>query len=122
MKFNLSNPDPDNNKLVIEIDNLTKAQALAIEELMSVWQFINDKKFFYWTAFCIDGFLDWNMKIKVNGKNPERFMEDIGDRTGKIKIQQKDGTMLSEEMYFLDYLKIKNKLDEKEELIVDDNN
>lgn len=115
MKFNTEVTDPDNKKLTIEIENLTEAQAKAVEELMAVWQFINDKKFFYWTAFCIDGFVDWNIKIKVNGNNPERFMEDIGDRSGKIKIVQSDGSLADEEMYFLDYMKIQHKLNEKKE-------
>lgn len=100
-------------KLTITIDNITEAQAIAVEELMSVWQFISDKKFFYWTAFAIDGFLDWNPKIKVNRRKPRRYMEDIGLRSGKIKIVQSDDSLVDEEMYFLDYYKIQKKLDEK---------
>ena len=100
-------------KLTVTFDNLTEAQALAIEELMAVWQFISDKKFFYWTGFVIDGFLDWNPKIRVNRRKPRRYMEDIGLRNGKIKIVQADGTLADEEMYFLDYYKIQHKLDEK---------
>lgn len=119
MKFDTTNPDPDNRKLTIEIDNLTEAQAIAIEELMSVWQFISEKKFFYWTAMCIDGFVDWNLQIKVNGKNPERYLEDIGDRTGKVQFEQPDGSLLKEEMYFLDYMKIQHKLNEKKDSVSD---
>lgn len=115
MKFNTEIVDPDNHKLTIEIDNLTEAQAIAIEELMAVWKFISEKKFFYWTAMCIDGFVDWNLNIKVNGKDPERYMGEIGDRTGKVKFEQPDGTLLKEEMYFLDYMKIQHKLNEEKE-------
>lgn len=97
-------------KVTIELDNLTEAQAIAVEELMAVWKYIADKKFFYWTGFVIDGFVDWAPDIKVNGKEPERYMEDIGLRVGKVKFEQPDGSLLSEEMYFLDYYKIHNKL------------
>lgn len=116
MKFNTEIVDEDNQKLTIEIDNLTEAQAKSIEELMAVWQFISDKKFFYWTAFLIDGWLDWRPVIKVNGKYPERFMEEIGNRSGKIKILQEDGSYADEEMYFLDYMKVQNKLNEKKDV------
>lgn len=113
MKFNTEFVDPDNQKLTIEIDNLTEAQAKSIEELMAVWQFISDKKFMYWTAFAIDGWLDWKPVIKVNGKDPERYMEDIGNRSGKIKVLQEDGSYADEEMYFMDYIKVQNKINEK---------
>ena len=51
-----SNNSTNRKKITIEIENLTEAQALALEELMATWQFISDKNFFYWTAFAIDGF------------------------------------------------------------------
>lgn len=102
------------HKVTIEIDNLTKAQALAIEEYMAVWKYISDKKFFYWAAMAIDGFVDWSPNITVNGHEPERYMEDIGLRSGKVKFVQENGVMLDEEMYFLDYYKIHKKLEEEE--------
>lgn len=113
MKFDLDNPDPENKTVKIEISGLTEAQAIAIEEYMAVWKFIADKKFFYWTAFAIDGFLDWNIDIKFNGKEPQRFMKEIGNRSGKVKFVQENGDELQEEMYFLDYLKIKKALEEE---------
>jgi hypothetical protein len=114
MNFSMDNDGFAKNKVTIEIDNLTEAQSIAIEELMSVWQYISDKKFFYWTAFLIDGFVDWQCKIKVNGKSPERYMGEIGLRSGKVLFEQADGRHLPEEMYFLDYYKIQKNLDEKQ--------
>lgn len=112
--YNLFKMDEDNRKKVtIEIENVTEAQALALEELMATWQFISDKKIFYWTAFLIDGFLDWSPKIIFNGREPQRYMEDIGLRAAKVKFEQFDGSLLDEEMYFLDYQKIQNKLNER---------
>ena len=108
-----SSNSTNRKKITIEIENLTEAQALALEELMATWQFISDKKFFYWTAFAIDGFADWNPKITFNGSEPQRYMEDIGLRAGKVKFEQADGILLDEEMYFLDYQKIQNKIDEQ---------
>lgn len=112
MNFDTENPDLDRRTVKIEINNLTEAQALAVEELMAVWQFISDKKFLYWTAFLVDGFVDWSPKISVNGKTPERYMGDIGLRSGKVKFEQADGSLLDEEMYFLDYYKIHKSLEE----------
>ena len=45
MKFNTEGDIySKNHKVTIEIDNLTKAQALAIEEYMAAWKYISDKK------------------------------------------------------------------------------
>lgn len=103
----------ETKNITIELNNLTEAQAIAVEELMAVWQFISDKKFLYWTSFVIDGFVDWRPEIKVNGKTPERYLGDIGQRTGKVKFEQADGSLVDEEMYFLDYYKIHQSLQEK---------
>ena len=102
------------HKVTIEIDNLTEAQAIAIEEYMAAWKFISEKKFFYWAAMAIDGFVDWAPNIKVNGHEPQRYMGDIGIRSGKVKFVQGDGLLLDEEMYFLDYYKIHKKLEEEQ--------
>lgn len=111
MKFDLENPDPSNCSLTVKIENLTKAQAVAIEELMAVWNFIGNKRFSLWTSFMCDGYADWNPKITVDGKEPQRFMGDIGLRAGKIKIVQSDESLVDEDMYFLDYMKIQENLE-----------
>lgn len=102
-------------KLNIEIDNVTEAQALAIEEYLAVWQFISkEKDMSLWTAFFADGLRDFTPEIKINGEEPKRYMKDIGLRLGKVHILQTDETPLKQNMYFIDYLKIQDLLDEDE--------
>jgi hypothetical protein len=106
-------------KLNIEIDNITEAQALAIEEYLAVWQFIGaEKDMSLWTAFFADGLRDFAPDIKVNGKSPERYMKDIGLRLGKVDILQTDESSMKQNMYFIDYLKIQDLLDQAEETAV----
>ena len=42
-------------------------------------------------------------------------MKDIGLRLGKVDILQTDESSLKQNMYFIDYLKIQDLLDEAEE-------
>ncbi len=42
-------------KLSIEIDNITEAQALAIEDILATWLFLKEKKMSMWTAIFADG-------------------------------------------------------------------
>ncbi len=103
-------------KLNIEIDNITEAQALAIEEYLAVWQFIGEQKdMSLWTSFFADGLRDFAPDIKVNGEAPQRYMRDIGLRLGKVNILQTDETPMLQNMYFIDYLKIQDLIDEDEE-------
>ena len=103
-------------KLSIEIDNLTEAQALAIEEYLAVWNFIGkEKDMSLWTSFFADGLRDFSPEITVNGRVPERYMRDIGLRLGKVHILQTDESPMKQNMYFIDYLKIQDLLDEDEE-------
>ncbi len=103
-------------KLNIEIDNITEAQALAIEEYLAVWQFIGEQKdMSLWTSFFADGLRDFAPDIKVNGEVPQRYMRDIGLRLGKVNILQTDETPMLQNMYFIDYLKIQDLIDEDEE-------
>lgn len=94
-------------KVNITIDNLTEAQAVAIEELLAGWQLIGDSNdISIWTGFYCDGKKDWNPKIKFNRSKPKRFMLDIGQRLGKVKMLQHDDAEIFQQMYFVDYLKI----------------
>ena len=98
-------------KVNITIDNLTEAQAIAIEELLAGWQVISDSNdVTVWTGFFCDGRLDWNPKIKINRRNPQRFMKDIGPRLGKVKMLQHDDTEIFQQMYFVDPYKIEEAL------------
>jgi hypothetical protein len=102
-------------KINVEFDNLTEAQAVALEEFFAVWMFLKDKQMSMWTAFFADGLRDFAPDIKINGESPKRYMKDIGLRLGKVDILQTDESSLKQNMYFIDYLKIQDLLDEAEE-------
>lgn len=111
MKFNIEKK----YDLNVDFKNLTEAQKIALEEFFAVWNFIGKSNFSYWTSFMCDGAADWKPEITVNNEEPKRYMGDIGIRAGKIKILQEDESYLSDDMYFLDYLKIQNKLNSEKE-------
>ena len=98
-------------KVNITIDNLTEAQAIAIEELLAGWQLISDSDdVAIWTGFYCDGRSDWKPKIKFNRKKPQRFMKDIGQRLGKVKMLQHDDAEIFQQMYFVDCYKIEEAI------------
>jgi len=63
--------DKTRKKLTIEIDNLTEAQAQAIESLFSVWQSLGSMGSSKWTSFFADGDGNFQPKITVDGRKPE---------------------------------------------------
>ena len=88
-----------------------KSQAIAIEELLAGWQLISDSNdITVWTGFFCDGKLDWKPKIKFNRRKPQRFMKDIGQRLGRVKMLQRDDLEVYQQMYFVDAYKIEEAL------------
>ncbi len=55
----------------IKIDNLTSAQAKAIEDLLRQWELLGNVGSSRWTAFFADGDGNFRPRIKVNGEKPE---------------------------------------------------
>ena len=86
----------------VEFSNLTESQAKALEDLFAVWNLLATKQKGRWTAFFADGSTDFKPIIKVDGKDPERFMEDIGPRWSTINKDTED----EDEVYFVDYERI----------------
>lgn len=64
-------------KLTIEIDNLTEAQEIALNDLLATWQILGRNGASRWTAFFADGDGDFHPKITVNGEEP-KFTELVG--------------------------------------------
>ena len=102
-------------KLNIEIDNITEAQALAIEDYLATWIFLKEKNMSMWVSFFVDGFAGFSPDIKVNGEEAKKYMGDIGWRVAKVglKNSQDDETYSDEEMYLMDYDRIQKVLDAK---------
>lgn len=104
-------------KINIEIDNLTEAQAIAIEEFLAAWYHIgNAGDISIWTGMFCDSKVDWNPQITIDGREPQRFMKDIGLRLGKVKMLQWDESEIIQNMYFCDPYKIESALNENDEL------
>lgn len=61
----------ERTKVIIEIDNLTEPQRLAIEDLLANWQALGCVGSSRWTAFYADGDGDFRPKITIDGRKPE---------------------------------------------------
>ncbi len=59
-------------KIVIEIDNLTEAQVIALCDIFALWEHLGNIGSSRWTAFYADGDGNFQPKITVDGKKPER--------------------------------------------------
>jgi len=65
-------PLPDaEGSMRIQIDNLTKAQEIALEDMMATWVHLGGIGSSRWTAFFADGDGNFRPNITVNGKKPE---------------------------------------------------
>ena len=56
----------------IEIDNLTEAQAIALEDMLATWQWLGGNGASRWTAFYADGDGNFQPKITIDGRKPEK--------------------------------------------------
>lgn len=101
-------------KIVVEIDNLTEAQEVALNDLFATWQQLGGNGSSRWTAFYADGDGDFRPKITINGEKPkftdllprEQFWSE--DQTIALKFYMGDA-------YKIDFDWIGWKLSEKEE-------
>lgn len=64
----------DKRKIVVEIDNITEAQAIAIEDMLATWAGLGSAGSSRWTAFYADGDGNFQPKITVDGR-PALFTE-----------------------------------------------
>ena len=98
-------------KLNIEIDNLTQAESLALQDFLSTWLWLKEKNMTLWTSFLVDSASGFAPNIKVNGKEPEKYMGDIGWRVAKVGFKDPEGSYLDDDMYMMDSLLIQKNLD-----------
>ena len=97
-------------KLNIEIDNITEAQALAIEDYLATWLFLKEKHMSMWVSFFADGFGGFSPDIKVNGEEAKKYMGDIGWRVAKVGFKNPDNEYLDDDMYMMDPFLIQRNL------------
>jgi hypothetical protein len=106
--------DRAKRKIVVEIDNLTEAQEVALNDLFATWQQLGGNGSSRWTAFYADGDGDFRPKITINGAAPkftdllprEQFWSE--DKTIAMKFYMGDA-------YKIDFDWIGWKLSDKEE-------
>lgn len=63
--------DRTKRKITVEIDNLTEAQEIALNDLFATWQSLGSMGASRWTAFFADGDGDFRPKITINGEKPK---------------------------------------------------
>lgn len=64
-------------KKTIEIDNLTEAQAIAIEDLLATWEYFGNIGTSRWTSFFADGDGNFRPQIKVDGEKAQFAPENL---------------------------------------------
>jgi len=64
--------------MIIQIDNLTKAQEIALEDMLAEWVNLGCVGSSRWTAFFADGDGNFRPKITVDGRKPQ--FTDLIDR------------------------------------------
>jgi len=82
--------------LKIKIDNLTLGQAIAIEDMLSIWVILNKAGGSDWVAFYADGGGDFHPKISVNNKRPKTTELGGGSKSRWRKVCGLKG-------YFINY-------------------
>lgn len=70
--------DRSKHKLTIEIDNLSEAQVIALNDLLATWRSLGGSGASRWTAFYADGDGDFHPQITINGEQPK--FTDLIDR------------------------------------------
>ena len=97
-------------KILVEIDDLTPAQALAIEDMMAMWTYLGGIGASRWTAFMADGDGNFRPKICVDGRKPEAY----GNTTKRWKVPKSIHQQQSD-IYFIDFDEIAWELREKQD-------
>ena len=77
----------------IEIENLTKAQELAIKSMLATWQCLSGVGASRWVAFYADGDGNFRPKILVDGLIPKEYK----NKKGEYMFTEK------EDMYKIDF-------------------
>jgi hypothetical protein len=89
-------------KMKIEIDNLTKAQELAVIDMLYAWRYNGGVGHSSYVAFYADGDGNFQPNILVNGEKPERYKMANGEWAGKEKegIYKIDFDMIARDLHF----------------------
>lgn len=111
-----------NRKLIIEIDNINDAEAIAIEDMLATWINLCENGKSKWVAMFIDGENGFNPDVQLNGKMPFKTKmidtEKLFWETIRIKVPPTKENGLEEtqwvdegEIYMIDPLPIQEEID-----------
>lgn len=70
-------------KVTIEIDDLTDAQSIALEDMMRMWMSMGGRGCSRFTSFYADGDGNFRPKILFNGEKPKWFFNPKTGKTSK---------------------------------------
>ena len=65
--------------MIVEIENLTKAQELALESMFASFKNLGGIGASRWVSFFADGDGNFHPKIKVNGIEPKEYKNKNGE-------------------------------------------
>ncbi len=90
-------------KRVIEIDGLTEAQALALEDVLAMWHHLGALGSSRWTAFFADGDGNFRPKITIDGRRPQAYTKTDAKRRWVTLWRQEEHGMNPIDVYMMDF-------------------
>lgn len=68
----------ETKNITVQINNITEAQAIALEDMFATWVYLGNIGGSRWTAFFADGDGNFRPKITIDGLKPQ--FTDLIDR------------------------------------------
>jgi hypothetical protein len=90
-------------KLTVEFETLTEAQALALEDMFALWNYMGSIGRSRWTAFFADGDGNFQPGIKVDGRKPQRCYLTDEPRRWKRLMNVEDPRPRPDDFYLMDF-------------------
>src|SRR5271167_3682662 len=90
-------------KMVVEFGSLTEAQALALEDLFALWNYMGSIGQSRWTAFFADGDGNFQPKITVDGRKPQRCYLTDADKRWKRLMDVDHKRPRPDDFYLIDF-------------------
>lgn len=90
-------------KMVVEFGDLTEAQALALEDLFALWNYMGSVGRSRWTAFFADGDGNFQPGITVDGRKPQRWNMPQEKKRWKRLMDVDDTRPRPDDFYLIDF-------------------
>jgi len=89
--------------MTVEFTSLTDAQALALEDLFALWNYMGSAGQSRWTAFFADGDGNFQPGIRINGEKPKRCALTDMDKRWKRLMNVDDERPRPDDFYMIDF-------------------